>query len=139
MRIGLTALGLGFLLSLGGSAVAALLLVPLVAADPASARSAAFGWGTTAAAALLHAVLGWLGARVAARRLAGVDLSAGAAACLACAGPVLAALVTQVGVASQGGLGASLLVESGAVVGAVAGFCTLWFGRRRTGLSASGG
>lgn len=118
----------GALVSFGGTLAAALLVILIVIAAPDLSGSVAFLWVSVALAAVVQTVLGFIAARFATRRLAATGLRV---ACLACAGPVAASLLTQAGVAAQGRPEWALLAIGGALAGSITGYA-ITAGRSRS-------
>lgn len=109
---------LGALVTFAGSAAAAIVVAVIVAAS-GTARGAGFFWTSAAFSVLLHGALGLLGARMAVRRLR--EAMPGRFALVACAGPVAATCVMQLGVFAQGEAVIALLAIGAACGGAAVG------------------
>jgi hypothetical protein len=96
--------------------LAALIAVVLVAAvAPRMALSTGFFWVSAGVSVMLHPVLGFAGARLAARRL---FHDGPASYVIAAAGPVLIAVLVNFGVAAEGAPLAAVLPFGGAIIGA---------------------
>ncbi|WP_030172707.1 hypothetical protein [Spirillospora albida] len=134
IRTGVGAVLLGGLVTLAGTLAAAVLVTLVVIAAPGLTGSVTFLWVSVAAAALLQGVLGFLAARFATRRLAATGVRV---ACLACAGPFAASLLTQAGVAAEGRPEWALLVVGAALAGSVTGYAATASRSRSPGLSTT--
>ncbi|GLZ09944.1 hypothetical protein Acsp04_01790 [Actinomadura sp. NBRC 104425] len=112
---------LGGLVTLAGAAAAAVAVTVVAVAAPGAVVGPGFYWTSSAAAVVLHGVLGLVGGRIAARRLDGPGDGAARFHLLVCAGPVLATVVTQAGALGDGRAPVALAALGAACVGALTG------------------
>lgn len=125
-RSGVGAFLAGALVTLAGSAAAAVVVAVITVVAPGTATGAGFFWTSAAFSVLLHGALGLMGARVAVRRLR--DEVPQRLLVVACAGPVMAACVTQLGVLAEGEAAVALSAIGVACAGAGLG---AWTATRR--------
>ncbi|MFF5260641.1 hypothetical protein ACFY4C_17000 [Actinomadura viridis] len=121
IRSGFVAFVWGALIALCGTVAAALVTAILIAAVPDASGAAGFLWTSVVIAVGLHGLLGFFGARASARRLRPSSGAGPLAAVIACAGPVLVSVLTQMGVVAQGESAVLLLPVGAAVLGSVLG------------------
>jgi hypothetical protein len=122
----------GALATLGGSVLAALVVVVATVADPEMSRSEGFLRASDVAAVLLYGVLGYAGTRFGGRPLRDRRSPGEAAPLVACCGPLLVGLPIQVGVAAGGQPMVSAMSVCTVLAGAALGAWTI----RRAGLGA---
>jgi hypothetical protein len=108
----------GALVYLAGMLTALIAVVLVAAVAPRTALSTNFFWASAGASVILQPFLGFAGARLAARRL---FHDGPASYVIAAAGPVLIAVLVNLGVATEGNPLAAVLPICGAVIGAALG------------------
>ncbi|MFB4312825.1 hypothetical protein [Actinomadura sp. 21ATH] len=125
-RSGAGAFLAGALVTLAGSAAAAVVVAVVTVAAPGTVLGAGFFWTSAAFSVVLHGALGLSGARVAVRRLR--DGAPRRLRTAACAGPVVTTCVIQLGVLAEGEAAVALAAIGVACAGAALG---AWTGGRR--------
>ncbi|MFI0351608.1 hypothetical protein [Actinomadura sp. 9N407] len=130
---GLAMIVRGMSATLGGTLLAALVVVAATVADPEMSRSPGFLRASGVAAVLLYGMLGFAGTRFGGRPLRDLDAPSEAAPLIACFGPLLVGLPIQVGVAASGQPLVSALSACSVLAGTALG---AWRIRRQAGTGA---